>query len=214
MRRNSTPAFPGTKQVMSPLNYPAMAGKMVLAELEMVRAFRATSAREFAEERLALTKASGNAAPADAEYDDFLSDRYVLAEELFELAEELAIVGAYRVFELNAKRVARWLDKSYTNFNWPSFRDLLKTKARTKLSSLPSAASIDELRLLNNAIKHEGTVSAELARYPGWVKGARVHPLAPAFDRMTPAIPVFVEALARVCVPQKLGGTRPDPDVS
>lgn len=197
---------------MGPVNLAAMSANVARAELEMVRAFRASTATQFAWERLGLTKATVEG-DSDSQYEDFLADQYVVAEEIHELSEELAVVAAYRVVELNAKRLAFWLDKTYQQFYWPSFSRLLVAKAKVGISALDGASSVDELRLLNNAIKHEGKVTEELAHYPGWTLGERVHPVGPAFERLSPAVPIFVEALARAILPVKLGGNRPDSDV-
>jgi hypothetical protein len=197
---------------MSPLDYAALVAKLAQTELEMVRAFRASADAQFAEERLRLTRVAVEIGESDP-YHDHLSDQYVVAEEILELAEELAIVAAYRVVELNAKRLARWVDKSYSHFSWPSFARLVRSKIKIQVDELDGAAAMDELRLLCNAIKHEGKVTDELARYAWWTAGARVHPLGPCFERLSPHVPTFINALGQAVLPVKLGGTRADEDV-
>ncbi len=197
---------------MSQLDFPAMSAKLVSAELEMVRAFRAASKLHFARERLRLEEAKVEGED-DSTYNDLLAGQYVIAEEILELSEELSIVAAYRVVELNTKRLTRWLDPTYTHFSWPSFAELLHARMKVDIRDLDGASAVDELRLLNNAIKHEAKVTDELAQYPGWTAGARVHPLGQSFKRLAPAVPRFVEALARVILPVKLGGIRPNEDV-
>ena len=79
--------------------------------------------------------------------------------------------------------------------------------------TLDHADAADELRLLNNAIKHDGKVTKDLAKYVGWNTGSRVHPLGAAYERLAPAIPLFISDLAHAVLPKKLGGNRPDEDV-
>ena len=197
---------------MTPLNLAAMSAKLAFGELQMVRAFRAGAQLQLAQEELKLAERRLES-DDDPQYADFLADQYTIAQEIHELSEELAVVAAYRVLELNVKREARWLDKAYTHFAWPSFTKLLASKTGIALNSLNGSDAINELRLLNNAIKHEGKVTEDLAKYSSWVIGERVHPLDAAFERLSPAIPPFIEALARAVLPEKLGGNRPNEDV-
>ena len=178
----------------------------------MVIAFRRSADLTYARERLRLLQLSTDATVGTA-YQDFLDSQFTIAEEIAELSQELAVVAAYRVLELNAKRLTRWLDKTYSHFTWPSFARLLRAKTKVDLMSLDHAHAANEPRLLNNAIKHDGKVTKELSKYPDWKTGSRVHPLGESFERLAPVVPLFITDLAHAVLPRKLGGNRPNEEV-
>jgi len=67
------------------------------------------------------------------------------------------------------------------------------------LASVPHHRAVDELRLLNNAIKHnDERVDEKLAqRYPRrWRKGKKLSGLDKAYDRLRPKVPAYIFRLA------------------
>ena len=49
-----------------------------------------------------------------------------------------------------------------------------------------SLTAFDELRRLNNTVKHNGTVNTELATYPGWTQGEPLGVFSDAYPRLSP----------------------------
>lgn len=84
--------------------------------------------------------------------------------------------------------------------------DTLKTRLQRDgidLEAVPGFSAIDEVRLINNAIKHEGKVTAVLANYPGWTKGQELQNLGPAFERLAPRVPEYLENLGLAVIPDR-----------
>ncbi len=52
--------------------------------------------------------------------------------------------------------------------------------------------AFDEVRLISNAIKHNGEVGGELAKYPGWKVGQPLGDLRPHYERLLPRIKEYV----------------------
>ena len=67
------------------------------------------------------------------------------------------------------------------------------------IKTLPGWDAVDEVRLVNNAIKHAGRVSDELAKgYPKqWAAGQPLGDLAGTYARLRPNITIYLTALAR-----------------
>ena len=189
---------------MGSVDIPKGISVLAHAHIEMIRAFRGSTQLQFVQQELHFTQAATLHTYLDGTDEQAISAQRVIAEEILELGEEFAIIAAYRVVEQHTKLLTRWIDKSYTRFAWPSFVKLLRARVDIDIATLDGVASVDELRLLNNAIKHDAHVTAELARYPGWTEGERVHPLAPTFERLAPQVPVFIAALGRAVIPAKL----------
>lgn len=61
------------------------------------------------------------------------------------------------------------------------------------IERIPHYRAVNELRLLNNAIKHAGRVTAELAReYPRWTQYKELAALGAAYDRLKRHVPSYV----------------------
>lgn len=90
---------------------------------------------------------------------------------------ELVIVGLYKQCELHLKNVVTL-----------EFRNISKTKINkyTSLrSELADYEAIDELRLINNSIKHQGKVSSSLAAaYSHWVVDTDLGDLSGIYERL------------------------------
>lgn len=197
---------------MPTANLPASRRKLVELEMQLVAAFVATSNVSRRQAELDTTRLFVEQLEHH-EGSERYGDRLLIIREIHELSQELAIVSAFRVAELNINRLSRWLSKTYTNYTWPSFSQLLVNRTGVSLLAIAGARGVDELRLLNNAVKHRGKVTQALAAYPNWVAGERLQRLDQALERLGPSIPVFIEDLAKNVLPVKLGGLRPNHDV-
>jgi len=127
-------------------------------------------------------------------YRAHLEDQAYFAGEVRKLSHELCIVALYRQIELHSKRVAK------RNFPCLDNRQLfniasLKRALPFDLETLPQFAAFDELRLLNNAIKHTGRVSDELAKsFPNWKLGEELKYLDTRYEHLEPLVKEYVKA--------------------
>lgn len=137
---------------------------------------------------------------------EFYADEAAVLESIRTLADDLMVVGHYRIVELNTVKIVDWRlgvgsAKAAAAHKFPNLKKLLSSKVGVDISALPGYTAIDELRLINNAIKHDGSVSAELARY-GWPLGAPLGHLEAALNRLAPEVPRYLEALADQVLPK------------
>jgi hypothetical protein len=130
-----------------------------------------------------------------------------LADELYELnmvsrlADQLSIVALYGVVELTIGRMlahefGKPAEKTASDIG--KLSDLLKTQKGIDIKTVPHYRAIDELRLLNNAVKHAGRVTKKLAAsYPRWKEGDELTGLNLAYDRLRPKVPAYIFRLAQ-----------------
>jgi hypothetical protein len=179
--------------------YSSFQAMMVEFELEELDAFltHVDDHRDATETRLA------NWAKDLPAGDDRLVDEFAEVVRVVELASETAIVFLYRVVEVHRDTLLR---RMYPEFKRGSLErpDVLQALVRhTKkkdIRKLKGAADIEELRVLNNAVKHQASVTAELAtRYPQWNGkiGDNLGDLRPQYQRLRRAVPKYLAALAK-----------------
>ena len=107
-------------------------------------------------------------------FDDLLvnyqDDEHDL-EQVKKLSYRLLIVGLYTLVENTVKRIARHLyteviGKEFDKF--PFLKGQLNNDNVCNIIKLKGYRSIEELRLINNCVKHnDSRVSKTLAKYPG-----------------------------------------------
>lgn len=171
--------------------------RVVARELEILEGFRIQLEEQHQSELKKLDEVYG-------EEDDgieFLADESYMLDEVLDLGGQLAIVALYRIVELKSSKILgwRWSEKDIKDMNLYKADSLAKALRRElgiDIKALPGFAAVNELRLLNNAIKHQGRVSAQLAKYPGWVQGEPLRELGVACTRLTPSVPGYLKALA------------------
>jgi hypothetical protein len=142
-------------------------------------------------------------ATSDGEPDDIAWEKHLLNEEHFlldesiALANELSIVALYKNVEISTKRAVTttFADVSARSlFKIRDMKDALKRKG-IDIEKLPSFPAFDELRCINNDVKHNGKVSSELAQYAGWMLGKDLEHLDIAYDRLAPGAASYVREL-------------------
>jgi len=171
--------------------------RVVRRELEILDSFRTQLEEQHQSELKKLEEVYG-------EEDDgieFLADESYVLDEVLDLGGQLAIVALYRIVELKISKILgwRWSEEDIKKMNLYKADRLAKAlrgKLGIDIKVLPGFAAVDELRLLNNAIKHQGRVSAQLAKYSGWVQGEPLRELGAAYTRLAPPVPVYLKALA------------------
>lgn len=128
-------------------------------------------------------------------YRDHLGD---LAASVFAtkaLGDELSIIALYKKVEVHTGRIVKKKVPMAATVNLSNFKQLCKLLPYIK--TLDGFAGFNELRLLNNSIKHEGKVSLELAtEFPQWTQGAKLSELDKAFQRLLPEVKKYVADLA------------------
>ena len=133
------------------------------------------------------------------EYKNVLDDQYYLAAQVKNLANELALTALFKLVEIHTKRVVEWHLPSIDSkklFNINS----LKSALPFTLESVNNFEAFDELRELNNAIKHVGHVSEKLANNHhglGWVQGDEFANLDDVYERLSPKISSYMDSLAQ-----------------
>lgn len=135
--------------------------------------------------------------------DDWLVDNFTQLDDFASLSAEFAIFGLWRCIELylaRAKRVIRFASRRQNSANPIRHRKLQKEFANWEGmgSRIRCARSVDELRHLNNAIKHQQRVSNELARFRCWrsKKGLELDNLEPHYKRLRPLVERYLNDYA------------------
>jgi hypothetical protein len=134
------------------------------------------------------------------EYRSHLESLMDSTREVLQLGNELSVVALYRRVETHLNKVlAMTFPKSA---GLASNSDKLKVQ-HPFIATLPNLAAFDELRLLNNDVKHgAGLVSNRLAsRFPGsgWVEGAPLEGLDTHLQRLQPKVELFIQEFVTGC---------------
>jgi len=194
---------PNTKNNMA-LKIPNFFRRLAEIEVEQTLDFLASNRNQHDAEAAVLSKS----AATDSDLAEFAGDTKAHLDELLLLAEQSAVQALYRVVELNSVKIAEWRWGAETVKTKQLFRaDRLESELSLQLQldvkKLPGFSAVDELRLLNNAIKHEGVVSDKLAKYAGWTAGSPFANLDSFVRRVAPDVPKYLEALAASIIPSQ-----------
>lgn len=181
------------------MRYPPLVAHFAEMEIRQIEEFRRFVKAHHQRDTHALEELARQT-PEDDEYTDRLTDEWYELENTLALAEQWPIVALYRVTEATTLSIlshtpfASKVPKSIYRFD--ALRRVLKDH-QVALDRVPHFAAANELRLLNNAIKHSGKVTAELAEFsPRWQFGAVLDHLGEAFDRLRPRVPRYLLRLA------------------
>ena len=140
---------------------------------------------------------------ADKDWLEHLhEDDHYFLEEAEKLSAELAIVALYKKIEITTKSavlIAYPDIPSKDLFQIKKLKKALKAK-KIDIHQLSHYASMDEIRCLNNAIKHSGLVGGELAMYPAWKKGASLSDLHSAYQRLAPLCVMYMGEMVDVLI--------------
>lgn len=127
--------------------------------------------------------------PRDLEpYKDHLDDLMYSANSAKLLGYELSIIALYKKLEINTKKVVT------RHLNVPSSKNLsyfsnLKSVVPFDITNVDGYKEFNELRLINNCIKHGGTVSKELAKEcPAWTIGEELTNLDSTYYKILPKV--------------------------
>lgn len=128
-------------------------------------------------------------------YKDHLEDIMMGTYTSKMLGHELSIIALYKRVEIKtgkiAKRILSIPDKTKLSY----IKNLIKSLP-FEINTVKDYDSFNELRLLNNAIKHGGVVNNELAKeYPCWKNGEELKDLGKAYSRLLPGVKNYVTDL-------------------
>jgi len=107
----------------------------------------------------------------------------------------LIIVALYRKVELTRKRLLKHADPNLNDRELFIFKKVKEQLEKKVAYGIKANQAIDELRCLNNAIKHEGIVSEELSRFPDWIHGEELSDLDKAYERLSKDVRVYLKDL-------------------
>ena len=144
-----------------------------------------------------MAASSGANFQDDGQWDDHSAQ----LKEFSWLYSEFAIIGLWRCIELyrkSAMKVALGKDASERAYKHRPFqKDLLRLKIEE--TKVRCAKSVNELRCLNNAIKHERRVGKELADFSRWKnkKGDKLGDLESHYHRLRPLADRYLEDLTK-----------------
>lgn len=134
--------------------------------------------------------------------DGFLSDELREIDMVSHLADELSIVALYRVVEISSAQILTY-DLGLTGkakkkaSRIDGVKDLLLKNKGLRLETVPHYRAINELRLLNNAIKHSGVVTEDLSKAsPRWKQDNQLRGLDKTYKRLRPSVPNYILRLA------------------
>jgi hypothetical protein len=134
--------------------------------------------------------------PEDIEgYRYHLEELAASAYSAKNLGDELSIVALYKKVEGHTARVVKRKLPSAASVNLSYFNKLCSVLP-FDIKLVDGFSGFNELRLLNNSIKHGGAVSAELAKeFPHWIEKSELSGLDKAFQRLLPLVKRYVKDL-------------------
>lgn len=135
----------------------------------------------------------------DPEYQDTLSDELNNLEDVFKYGELLLILGLYRSVELIQKNIFIRYVPGINERSLSYFKNLstsYNNVTHKNIADLPFHESVNELRLINNCIKHSGKVDDDLSNYNGWVEGQEIVSVKNKYNNLKKDIPKYLYDLA------------------
>lgn len=128
--------------------------------------------------------------PSDMDcYRDMLYENMVEIESLRIIAEELAIISLYKNIEVKISSIVKRLAPHKLKRNFTKTLSCIASNLR----EIDGYDSYNELRLINNAIKHDGKTTNDLTNsYPYWASGEELKNLKEAYERLLPGAKVFL----------------------
>ncbi len=148
------------------------------------------------------------------ETDDFeshldlmcLDDQVDFNDNVKDLADELSVLALYKQIEITTKKS---VVIAYPDIKLKSLfriKDMIKNlnKKNIDITSLSFYTDFDELRCLNNDLKHSGYVGDELANYEGWEEGKAITNIGPVYDRLAPNCVEYVNKFVNTLIELRL----------
>ena len=133
--------------------------------------------------------------PRDLEgYKSHLEDIMMTTYSSRLLGYELSIIALYKKVEIKTKKIVGRMVPNIKEDKLSYFRYLCD--ALPFIKSLGNFKAFNELRMLNNAIKHGGLVSSELVEsFPNLSEGNDLKDLDKSYERLLPQIKEYMNEL-------------------
>lgn len=130
---------------------------------------------------------------------DWIAGDAIFMGNVSSLADELSIVALYKLFEHKHKELIAFHKKENRKEKYSYWKNVLSVLPKEAKAS-PNFSAVNELRLLNNSIKHEGQVSNELAQeFPNYGEaGSEFSELDKAFERIKPSVVIYLKELHEI----------------
>lgn len=130
------------------------------------------------------------------ELSEYISDDHYIESKSLELVKKLQIVGFYLTIEKSIKDIMKLsdlFDEDEINYSFRinDLKKSFKNKA-CDLKQLNGFIEFDELRCINNCIKHGGYVGSELAVYGNWIENQKLEKLDEAYYRLKDDVQIFI----------------------
>lgn len=195
------PLYGDVTQVRRPFKYRQRSPFHVLGRLARYEFENIDRFLEWANQQARARQRFLERLPGRIGTDDCFVDDVAEIEGFTSLCNESAIVMLWRCIELSRRRlIANALGARMARgvFRHANFCQAL-SMVRISEAKLRCARSVEELRCLNNAVKHEGLVGAELATHARWKGrlGQELGNLRPHFDRLRPLAERYINNLVK-----------------
>jgi hypothetical protein len=146
-----------------------------------------------------LQKQIDNASESDLEdpsrlscYKEHLEDLMISTYSAKLLGHELSIIALYKKIEIKMIKIVSSKLQDVTKRRL-SYFDYFKKVIPFSVEGVQGYQSLNELRLINNCIKHGGYVDNSLATdYPNWIEGQELKDLDATYDRLLPGVKDYV----------------------
>jgi len=138
---------------------------------------------------------------------EFFSDETYKIDKIRDLSEQLSIIALYRAVENSIKTMRSWCCgpislKKVSQMKVEAIDKHFESKHQIALKQVKGNSAVQNLKRLNNAIKHDAWVRKGIARdFPhlkeGETWGTNLLALAGYYDPLAKIVPEFVLTLAR-----------------
>ncbi len=168
--------------------------------IDSITRYNAKESKELQQQYQSLEHESSLSEDDKWSIQEDLIDQNAELEEVEELVYELAIIALYKKIEIIIKRAIKIVypqidQKKLFYFN------ILKKELKNKnieIEAFTNYQAMNELRCLNNCIKHSHIVNHELANYVGWQKDKRLSGLQTAFIRLNPLCQQYLDETIQI----------------
>lgn len=127
-------------------------------------------------------------------YKSLLEDIMMTTHSSKLLGYELSIIALYKKVEIKTKKIVGRMVPNVKEEKLSYFKYLCDTLPFIK--NLDNFKAFNELRMLNNAIKHGGVVSSELVKsFPSLSEGDDLKDLDKSYERLLPQIKEYMNEL-------------------
>ncbi|GFM72051.1 hypothetical protein PSCICL_30430 [Pseudomonas cichorii] len=127
-------------------------------------------------------------------YVSSLHDDFWQSDEVRNLGEELSIVGLHRLVEIKIGKVLRG---TFPNLTDKKRQDLIAGKSGViDCPNLVGYAAANELRLINNCVKHNDSIVDEklATAFPSWTKGEPLKNLGTHYSHLKEGVTEYIKA--------------------